>query len=124
MWRQPGIPQHARGPTRRHELPPQLGETAPSPSFAFANRELSSGESLETKVSIAYTRPALMPIDCASALAPSSPLSSRTDHAKITRWSSFARSIDSSARMSAELPARSSIDRAVNRVPARRAEHL
>ena len=59
-----------------------------------------------------------------SAFAPSSPPSSRTDHTKITLWSSFAGSISSSARSSDVTPARSSIDRAVIRMSPTRAEHL
>jgi len=57
--------------------------TAPRPIGATAKLGSSSGESADTKVSIAYTRRGVVPSDAAATAAPSSPISSRTLQMKI-----------------------------------------
>src|SRR5882762_8477916 len=85
--------------------------TAPAPIFATAKFCSSSGESAETKVSMACTRRALVPSWRAAASAPSSPISSRVLKRKITGCLSFVRSSRRSARISAAQPMRSSKER-------------
>src|SRR5882724_3390344 len=94
--------------------------TAPAPIFATAKFCSSSGESAETKVSMACTRRALVPSWRAAASAPSSPISSRVLKMKITGCLSFVLSSRRSARISAAQPMRSSNERPVARVPASR----
>ena len=98
--------------------------TAPLPSGAYAKVGCSNGVSLDTKVSIAYTRRSPAPLRAAKARAPSNPPSSPVVQTRITLWLSVVGSIFRAANTSAVEPVRSSEERPVTRVPARRAARL
>ena len=87
--------------------------TAPDPSGTCASRCGSSGESDDTKVSIAKTYDGRR--RGATNADPTSPISSPTTQEKVTVFGILAGSILLIAAMSAATPLRSSIDRAVAR---------